>query len=117
MATEEDERASATSMGNPTDDRALRGILEPELAGRARDLPPGPLHARRAGGDGTPVAGGATRGSGSAVRGDRPEDGRLHGHRDEGGALAEPRRGRLPRRDRERGEGSARLTIAVPVKG
>ena len=58
------------------------------------------------------------RGAGAAVPGDRAADGRLDDDGDAGGALAAPRRGRLPAGARPAEGGDVdRLTIAVPVKG
>src|SRR3954447_11110988 len=117
MATERNGRPDSTSMADARDDRALRRGAQPEVAAGAGSLPAGPVHVGGAGGDGAPLAGGETRRPGAAVHGDRREDGGVDGDRDPGGALAEPRRRRLSRRDRQGEEDGDRLTIAVPVKG
>src|SRR5436190_1748484 len=117
MATERNGRPDSTSMADARDDRALRRGAQPEVAAGAGSLPAGPVHAGGAGGDGAPLAGGETRRPGAAVHGDRREDGGVDGDRDARGALAQPRRRRLPDRDRQGEEGGDRLTIAVPVKG
>src|SRR5436190_312340 len=117
MATGRHGDAEPTSMGNARDDRALRRDSEPEVAGGAGELHAGSLHPRGAGGDVAPLASGAAREPGAAVHGDRGEDGSLDRDRDAGGALAEPRRGRLSARARQGETDSDRLTIAVPVKG
>src|SRR4029079_1212712 len=95
MATGRYGDAEPTSMGNARDDRALRRDSQPEVASGAGELHAGSLHARGAGGDGTPLAGGTARPPEAAVHGDRGEDGSVDRDRDAGGALAEPRRGRL----------------------
>src|SRR3954471_737561 len=117
MATERNGRPDSTSMADARDDRALRRGAQPEVAAGAGSLPAGPVHAGGAGGDGAPLAGGETRRPGAAVHGDRREDRGVDGDRDARGALAQPRRRRLPDRDRQGEEADGRLTIAVPVKG
>src|SRR5438552_3762614 len=117
MATERNGRPDSTSMADARDDRALRRGAQPQVAAGAGRLPAGPVHAGGAGGDGAPLAGGEARRPGAAVHGDRREDGGVDGDRDPRGALAQPRRRRLPDRDRQGEEADARLTIAVPVKG
>src|SRR5581483_10322323 len=88
-----------------------------EQAAGAAGVHAGSLHAVGAGGDGSPVAGGAARGRRPPLHGDRGADGGVDGDRDEGGALAATRRGRVPAGARQEEARSARLTIAVPVKG
>src|SRR5439155_6118473 len=104
-------------MADARDDRALRGDSQREIAGGAGGVPAGPLHAVGAGGDGAPLGGRAAGRPGAAVPGDRRTNGGVDGDRDEGGALAPPRRGRLSARARQGETDSDRLTIAVPVKG
>src|SRR4029077_17901995 len=54
---------------------------------------------------------------GAPVHGDRGEDGGVDRDGDAGRPLAQPRRGRIPHRDRSGEAADERLTIAVPVKG
>src|SRR5665213_965061 len=117
MATGRYGRQRPTLVGDPRDERALRRDRGTEIADDAGSMLPGSVHARGAGGDGAPLAGGAPREQGAAVHGDRVEDGSVDRDRDPGGALAEPRRGRLPQRHRSGQADDGRLTIAVPVKG
>src|SRR6185312_6197838 len=76
-------------------------------------LPPGPVHAFGARGDGTPLGGGAASGRGASVPRDRAANGRVDDDRDPRGALASARRRRV--------SPGARpvdfLKIALPVKG
>src|SRR5437764_4384321 len=117
MRTGEHDREDATPMGNPRDDRALRRVLEPQVEAAAGDLPAGSLHAWGAGGNGPSLEGRTAGAPGGAVHRDRGADRGVDRDRDARGPLAEPRRGRLPHRDRQGQEGGDRLTIAVPVKG
>src|SRR4029453_19197790 len=105
-------------MANTGDHRALRGDRMPPLARRGGPLPARPLHDVGAGGDGTPLAGRAPPGRGSAVLGDQQADARVDDDRDARGALAAVRGRWVPARARpaETPE-SDRLTIAVPAKG
>src|SRR5690242_20551344 len=105
-------------MAYARDERALRGDPGAGDASGGGALPPGSVHAGGARGDGAALGGGAAAGSGAPVPGDLGEDGRLDDDGDAGGALAAPRRGRLPlgaRSPQERDDD--RLRIAVPVKG
>src|SRR5437764_9389521 len=118
MTRGNDGREGTTSVAYAGDERSRRRDAQPEDASGARGLPPRPLHARGAGGDGAPLGGGAGAGSRSAVPGSGGEDRRVDDDGDAGRALASPRRGRLPRGARspqERDDG--RLRIAVPAKG
>src|SRR6478609_7589537 len=95
----EDERAEGAVGSDP----------RPGVAGRGGAVPQGSLHDRGAGGDGRP---------GAALPGGRAEDARVDDNGHAGGALAAPRRGRLPAGARPPEGGDVdRLTIAVPVKG
>src|SRR2546430_11814331 len=104
-------------MADARDDRALRGDSQPEIAGGAGGVLAGPLHAVGAGGDGAPLGGRTAGRPGAAVPRDRRADGGVDGDRDEGGALAAPRRGRLSARGRPGGTERRPLTSAVPVPG
>ena len=107
-----------TFMADARAEGALGGDPGAGVAGRGGALPAGPLHDRGAGGDGAPLGGGAARRPGAAVPGGRAADARLDDDGDAGGALAAPRRGRLPLGARPAEGGDVdRLTIAVPVKG
>src|SRR6266540_530088 len=107
-----------TSMADAGDQTPFRGDRVPPLTGGGGPLPPRPLHAVRAGGDGAPLAGGAAPGRGAAVPGDQQADARIDDDRDARGPLAPVRRGRLPARARPaEAPQSDRLTIAVPAKG
>src|SRR3954466_4544213 len=106
-------------MAYDRDDPALRGDpLAPDGGGGSRILP-GPVHAVGAGGADAPLAGGAAGGSRPALPGDRGARGRLEDGGDARGALAAPRRGRVPAGARAYGlpQRSDRLRVAVPVKG
>src|SRR5581483_3292824 len=107
----------STHMADTRDEAALRRDSQPEVASGARGVPARPLHAVGARGDGAPVGGGSARRPGAAVRRGRGADRSVDGDRDARGALASPRRRRVPHRDRPGEEGGDRLTIAVPVKG
>src|SRR5262245_41218485 len=118
MRPHDDGGQRTTPMAHARDERALPGDPvsgDPDGAGA---LPAGPVHAGGAGGDGAALDGREARRPGVSVRADRAEDGRVDDDRDAGGALAAPRRRRVPggaKPTRERVDG--RLTIAVPVKG
>src|SRR3954470_21504259 len=117
-------------MADAGDGRALRDARAARVGRGGGAVPAGSVHARGARGDGTSLAGRAPAGAGAAVRRDCAADGRVDDDRDAGRALAPSRRGWLPARARS-AEGlgvdvgrsmsaedeSARLTIAVPVKG
>src|SRR4051812_13308059 len=110
-------------MADERNARALRGDPVAGDAGRDGELLPGPLHPVRARGDVAPLGGGAPRGAGAPVPGDRRANGRLDDDRDARGALAATRRGRVsrgtrPDAARARSESAERtLKVAVPVKG
>src|SRR5713101_6523358 len=107
-----------TSMADPRDERALRRDAVAGDPGGDRMVPPGSVHAAGVGGDGAPLASGASRGKRDDVRGDRGAHGSLDDDGDAGGALASPRRGRLSRGARAAGgDDVERLSIALPVKG
>src|SRR5579872_7117363 len=100
-------------MAHEGDARALR---RDPVAGDARGdggVLPGSVHPLRAGGDGPSLAGGPAPGAGAAVPGDRRAGRRVDDDGDARGALAAPRRGRLPDGARPRGV----LRVALPVKG
>src|SRR5258708_542721 len=105
-------------MADARDERALRRAPVAGDEGRGRMVPSRPLHPGGAGGDGAPLDGGATRRPGAAVSRGGGEGRRVDDDRDASGALAAPRRGRLPAGARSsRGGIVDRLKIAVPVKG
>src|SRR4051812_3660755 len=108
-----DGRTEPTPVGDEGDARALRGDSRAREQGGRGTLLPGPVHAVGARGDGAPLGGGAPAGAGAAVPGDRRADGSVDDDRHAGGALAAPRRGRLPARARP----NDLLRVAVPVKG
>src|SRR5579885_3779215 len=117
MASEQHGETRATRVADEGVDAALRRDPLAEVEGRPGPLFPGPVHGRRARGDGAPLGSGSPRGRGGALRGDLGADVSVDDDRDAGGALAAPRRGRLPARARSAKAGEVRLTIAVPVKG
>src|SRR3954454_24396828 len=102
-----------TPMGDQGDAKALRGDSGAREQGGRGTVLPGPVHALGARGDGAPLGSGAPAGAGAAVPGDRGANGRIDDDRDSRGALAAPRRGRLPAGARPNGL----LRVAVPVKG
>src|SRR3954453_4180309 len=111
-------------MADQGDARALRRDPVAGDAGGDGELLPGPVHDLGARGDGAPLGGGASRGAGPAVPGDRGASRSVDDDGDAGRALAAPRRGRLPGGTRPLGSAvgpapaSARtLRVAVPVKG
>src|SRR3954452_11358265 len=111
-------------MADQGDARALRRDPVAGDAGGDGELLPRPVHDLGARGDGAPLGGGASRGAGSSVPGDRGANRSLDDDGDAGRALAAPRRGRLPGGTRPLGSAvgpapaSARtLRVAVPVKG
>src|SRR5579862_2021987 len=111
-------RQRTTSVADVRDEGARRRNLEPRDARGAAGLPARPVHAERARGDEPPLGGGARARPRPPVPRGRGPDGRLDDDRDQGGAVATSRPGRLPRGARpapEREDG--RLRIAVPVKG
>src|SRR3954452_1141793 len=102
-----------TPMGNEGNAGALRrDSVAGEQTGGGSVLP-GPLHDLGAGGDGAPLASGATRGEGPAVSGDRGANGRVDDDGDARRALAAPRRGRVPLGARSLDI----LRVAVPANG
>src|SRR3954451_10152616 len=118
MLTRSDGGGTLTSMADPGAQRALRRDGGTEEHGRGGPLPPRPLHPVGAGGDGTPVAGGAAARGGPAVPLDQPADARVDHDGHARGARAAARRGRIPlvARPHEAAQDD-RLTIAVPAKG
>src|SRR3954470_7503682 len=117
-------------MADAGDGRALRDARAARVGRGGGAVPAGSVHARGARGDGTSLAGRAPAGAGAAVRRDCAADGRVDDDRDAGRALAPSRRGWLPAparsaagvrvdvgRSMSAEDESARLTIAVPVKG
>src|SRR5438128_2310151 len=86
--------------------------------GRGGALPARPLLAERARGDGAPLADGEAARRGAAVPGRRAPDARVDDDGDARGAVAAPRRGRLPLGARP-GAASfeSPLRIAIPAKG
>src|SRR5262245_29583600 len=105
-------------MADGRDRGSLPGGVVPALGGGGGALPPRPLHARRAGGDGASLAGRAAAGRGPAVRGGRGADGRVDDDGDARGAVAAPRGGRLPAGARPAGAPFAGpLRVAIPSKG
>src|SRR3954454_16367404 len=111
-------------MADQGDARALRRDPVAGDAGGDGELLPRPVHDLGARGDGAPLGGGASRGAGPAVPGDRGANRSVDDDGDAGRALAAPRRGRLPGGTRPLGSAvgpapaSARtLRVAVPVKG
>src|SRR5437763_8218557 len=107
------ESEDATPLADEGNARALRRDPVPGDAGGDGELLPGSLHAVGAGGDGAPLGGGAPAGAGAPVPGGRGADRRVDDDGDPRGALAAPRRGRLPLGARPRNL----LRVAVPVKG
>src|SRR5713226_9609745 len=107
-----DEEAGATPMAHTGDGGALRDDPRAGEPGRGRTVLQGSLHPGGAGSDLAPLGGGQAVGPGAAVSGDRAADGRVDRDGDTGGALAAPRRGRLPA-----GARTGVLRVAVPVKG
>src|SRR5436189_5993936 len=85
-----------TPMAYARDERALPGDPVAGEPGGGGALPAGPVHAGGARGDGAEVGGREAGRSGPSVRADRGKDGRVDDDGDAGGALATPRRGRLP---------------------
>src|SRR5579884_1439257 len=100
-----------TPVAHEGDARALRRDPAARDAGRAGELPAGSLHAPGAGDARAPLAGGEARRPRAAVPGGGGANGRLDRDGDAGGALAAPRRGRLPAGAR------SLLKVALPVKG
>src|SRR5262245_21224946 len=106
------------SVGDGRDRGSLADGRGPALGGRGGALPPRPLHAAGAGGDGAPLAGREAAGRGTAVSGGLAANGGV----DDGGearrAVAAPRRGRLSAGARS---GAAPfphpLRVAIPSKG
>src|SRR3954464_5435554 len=118
MLTRSDGSGTLTSMADPGDQRALRRDGVTEEHGRGGPLSPRPLHPVGAGGDGSPLAGGAAARGGAAVSRDQPADARVDDDGDTRGALAATRRGRIPLVARpHEAAPDDRLTIAVPAKG
>src|SRR5579884_874582 len=117
MASEQHGETRATRVADEGVDAALRRDPLAEVEGRPGALLPGPVHGRRARGDGAPLGGGSPRGRGGALRGDLGADGSVDDDRDAGVALAAPRRRQLLARARSAKAGEVRLTVAVPVKG
>src|SRR5437870_13808512 len=99
-------------MGNQRDTRPAEDDRLAANRGRGGAVPPGSVHAFRAGGDDAPLAGGATGRPRAAVPRGEQENGRVDDDRDTGGALAAPRGGRLPADARSAAPAarSARLT-------
>src|SRR5918994_7471192 len=106
------------SMVDGRDRGSLPDGREPADGGRGRALPPRPLHARGAGGDGTPLAGREAARRGPALRGGLAANGRVDDDGDARGAVAAPRRGGLPAGARSGASPfSHPLRIAIPAKG
>src|SRR5438128_6380842 len=106
-------------MGDGRDRGSLSGVRPSADGGRGGALPARPLHDRRAGGHGAPLAGGAAARPWAAVPRGRAADARLDDDGDARGAVAAPRRGRLPLGARPGGAAqfAGPLRIAVPAKG
>src|SRR6478752_4933679 len=102
-----------TPMGDQGDARTLQGDPGAREQGGRGTVLPGSVHAVGARGDGAPLGGGAPAGAGAALSGDRGANGRVDDDGDTRGALAAPRRRRLPAGARPNGL----LRVAVPVKG
>src|SRR3954453_22081384 len=102
-----------TPMGDQGDAKALRGDPRAREQGGRRAVLPGPVHVVGAGGDGAPLGSRAAARAGASLPGDRRANGSVDDDRDSRGALAAPRRGRLPARARP----NDLLRVAVPVKG
>src|SRR5215468_972207 len=103
----------STPVAYPGDGGSLR---RGEGAADARGggaLPAGSLHAVGARGDGAPLGGRTPAGRGAAVSRDRSANGSVDDDGDARGALAAPRRGRLPAGARS----NELLRLALPVKG
>src|SRR6478752_515905 len=108
-----DGRAEPTPVGDQGDAKALRGDSRAREQGGGGAVLPGSVHAVGARGDGAPLGGGAPAGAGTSLPGDRGANGRVDDDGDTRGALAAPRRRRLPAGARPNGL----LRVAVPVKG
>src|SRR5712691_7261082 len=109
----------ASRMGDERDTRSTEDDRLAPNRRRGGAVPPRSVHALRAGGDDTPLAGGAVGRSRAAVPRGEQENRRVDDDRDTGGALAAPRRGRLPVDARPAASSARadRLTIAIPAKG
>src|SRR6059058_3600285 len=106
-------REDSTPVGDEGDARALRRDPVAGDAAGARGLPPGPMHALRARGDGAPLGGGAPARERAPVPGDRGANGRVDDDGDARRPLAAARRGRLSNGAGPRGL----LRVALPAKG
>src|SRR5438128_4555687 len=106
-------------MGNARDARPTQDDRLAADRERGGTVLPRSLHALRAGGDDAPLASGAAGRPGTAVPRGEPADGRVDDDGDARGALAAPRRGRLPADARapQAPARANRLTIAIPAKG
>src|SRR3954471_20383761 len=104
-------------MAHTGNQRPAADDLLPEVGGGGGAVPAGSLHDLGAGGNGAPLARGATGGRGAAVPGGREDDRRVDGDGDAGGALAEVRRGRGPLVARPAEATQDLLRIAIPAKG
>src|SRR6266566_1914323 len=102
-------------MGNARDARLAQDDRLASDGERGRAFLPRSLHALRAGSDDAPLAGGSAGRPRAALPRGEPNDWRLDDDGDARGALAAPRRGRLPADARAQAPARAnRLTIAIP---
>src|SRR5438105_1155425 len=118
MLIQNDDRRITSRMADTRDTRPAEGDRLAPDDQRGGAIPPRSLHAVGARGDDASLAGSAAGRSRAAVPRGEQENGRVDDDRDAGGALAPPRRGRLPADPRPAAASRAdRLTIALPAKG